>query len=88
MSMSVLDRRLQVLVHPDQYAQLEQAAAARGCSVATIVRAAVEAYLDPGGPERRRAARAFLDADIDAGAGRSWEEMKDDYDRDWHSLPS
>lgn len=88
MSMSTLDRRLQVLVHPDQYAQLERAAAVRGCSVGAIVRQAVDAYLDPGGPARERSAQAFLDLPMDDGTGMEWREMKDAYDSHWHALPS
>jgi hypothetical protein len=49
------DRRLQVLVEPEQYRALEAQAGHRGVSVASVVREALSIYLSAG-PEQVRAA--------------------------------
>jgi hypothetical protein len=49
------DRRLQVLVEPEQYRALEARAGRRGVSVASVVREALSLYL-AAGPEQVRAA--------------------------------
>ena len=53
--MSMFSERLQVLVAPEQRERLERAAAARGTSVATIVREAIDLAV-PDDPSARRAA--------------------------------
>lgn len=55
-------RRLQVLIEDGQWRRLEDLAAARGVSVASLVREAIEMALPGGEAERRAAARDVLDA--------------------------
>lgn len=57
--MSMLTRRLQVLVEPEQYDRLERYARAQGVSVGEAVRDAIDRVARPA-PERRRAALARL----------------------------
>ncbi len=61
--MSMLDRRLQVLVDEDRWNRLEREAHRRGVSVAVLVREAIDERF-PGDADRRRAAlEAVLDAE-------------------------
>jgi hypothetical protein len=60
MSMSLKDRRLQVLVERDQYRRLEAEAASRGVSVASVVREAVGHYLDAGPTQVQEAVERIL----------------------------
>lgn len=57
--MSMLTRRLQVLVEPEQYDRLERYARAQGVSVGEAVRDAIDRVARPA-PERRRAALSRL----------------------------
>jgi hypothetical protein len=60
--MSMLGRRLQVLIDESRYQRLEAAAHRRGVSVATIVREAIDRDLGAPALGRRAAGRRFLDA--------------------------
>lgn len=62
MHMSRLTHRLQVLLDDDRLRRLEEAAAKRGTSVATIVREAIDDKLPAGEDARRAAARYWLSA--------------------------
>lgn len=55
--------RLQVLIESEQRHRLERAAAARGTSVATLVRQAIDLAFPVGMELRLDAARTILDAD-------------------------
>lgn len=57
-----MTRRLQVLLDEARYARLEQQAARRGASIATLVREAIDAAFPDDGPDRSEAARRLLDA--------------------------
>ena len=58
-----LERRLQILLDEPRYRRLETAARARGTSIATIVREAIDVAL-PADLERKRAAwQAIRDAE-------------------------
>lgn len=60
--MSMLDRRLQVLIDEDRWSRLEREATRRKVSVAALVREAIDEHF-PGDLEARRAAlQAVLDA--------------------------
>ena len=60
--MSMLTRRLQVLLDDERHHRLERVAAERGVSVATVVREAIDRGLpDPAG-RRRAAGGRVLDA--------------------------
>ena len=61
--MSMLDRRLQVLIDEERWSRLEGEAARRRVSVSVLVREAIDERY-PSDTERRRAAlRAVLDAE-------------------------
>lgn len=60
MSMSLEDRRLQVLVERDQYRRLEAEAASRGVSVSSVVRAAITQYLDAAPTQLQQALERIL----------------------------
>lgn len=62
MSMS-LDRRLQILLDEDRHERLVAAAQARGVSVATVVREAIDRGLSTSRSQRRNAADRILAAE-------------------------
>lgn len=77
MSMSVLDRRVQLLLDPEQYEQLEREAARTGRSVAAVIREAIGARLTRSGGTRAAAAQRLLRvADADAAPADEWLEVK------------
>ena len=51
---------MQILLAPEQYERLQAAADVRSCSVALVVREAIDRYLDQGEGARRTAASTFL----------------------------
>jgi hypothetical protein len=70
-----LERRLQILLDEPRYRRLETAARARGTSIATIVREAIDVAL-PADLERKRAAwQAIRDAEP-MPVPRTVEELK------------
>lgn len=60
--MSMLTRRLQVLLDEDRYQRLAGAAAERGVSVATVVREAIDRGTSGSSERRRQAVRRILEA--------------------------
>ena len=60
--MSMLSRRLQVLLDDERYERLADAAAERGVSVAAIVREAIDRGMPASPGRRRRAGQRILDA--------------------------
>lgn len=60
--MSMLNERLQVMIGREQRARLERHARARGASVATLVREAIDLAF-PGDADRAGAAHAVLTAE-------------------------
>ncbi|MGH2866661.1 MAG: ribbon-helix-helix protein, CopG family [Solirubrobacteraceae bacterium] len=58
-----LDRRLQVLLDEERYERLHEVAQARGVSVATVVREAIDNGLATPRGRRLSAAARILDAD-------------------------
>jgi hypothetical protein len=72
--MSILTRRVQVLFSPDQIARLQAIAQAKGESVGTLIRQAVETVYFHPQPERRREAvkrMAALSLPVS-----DWEQME------------
>lgn len=61
--MSMLDRRLQVLIDDERWARLEQEAERRSVSVSVLVREAIDERYPSDTPRRRAALRAALDAE-------------------------
>lgn len=60
--MSMFDHRLQILLDDERHERITAAAQARGVSVATIVREAIDRGLPSTEHRRRSAARRLLDA--------------------------
>jgi len=61
--MCMLDRRLQILLDEERYRRLHDAAQARGVSVATIVREAIDNGLTSSRARRANAGARILAAD-------------------------
>lgn len=61
--MSMLDRRLQVLIDEDRWSRLENEAERRGVPVAVLVREAIDERFPGDAAERRAALQAILDAE-------------------------
>jgi hypothetical protein len=61
--MSMLNRRLQILIDEDRYRQLSAKASETGVSVATVVRDAIDSLIRPDLARKRRAAERILDAE-------------------------
>ncbi len=61
--MSMLDRRLQVLIDESRWSRLEREAARRGVPVAVLVREAIDERFPGNAEERRAALQSVLDAD-------------------------
>lgn len=80
----VLQRRVQVLFDQDQYAVLEQKAAAERLSVGAVIREAVDDWLQRGTKDKQAAlARLLARAEADpVPAPEHWDDFKDEIDRD------
>jgi hypothetical protein len=84
--MATLDRRVQVLFDPEQYAALERLASATNKSVGAIVREAVSDRLRASTTDKQAAlARLLARADSPTSAPIDWEKEKDAFEWD---LPS
>ena len=83
--MATLERRVQVLFDPAQYASLEAEAASQKQSVAAIIREAVDERLRTRRTSKQEAlARLFARADELPGIGPiNWEEEKESFERDY-----
>ena len=69
-----LNKRVELLFEPEQYARLEEIARARKESVGALIRRAVALeYLQPMQDQKRAALLRLLAQEIDLG---SWEEAK------------
>jgi hypothetical protein len=82
--MATLQRRVQILFDPAQYAALEAEAAAQRQSVAALIREAVDERLRRT-RQSKQAAWAALLARAEADpvpAPENWDEFKDELERD------
>lgn len=61
--MSMLDRRLQVLIDGERWSRLERESRRRGVAVAVLVREAIDERFPERPSERRAALQALLDAE-------------------------
>lgn len=84
MCMATLDRRVQVLFDPVQYAALEREASATNKSVGAIVREAVSERLRATTTSKQQALARMLErADALPDLGPiDWEAEKDSFERD------
>ena len=75
--MSALERRVQILLDPQQYLAVEREAARSGQSVAAVIRDAIETRLASRDSARAAAARRLLEsADAPTGQGEDWALSK------------
>lgn len=84
MCMATLERRVQVLFDPAQYAALEAEAAAQRQSVAAIIREAVDARLRARRTTQQEALeRLFASGDRNPTLGPiDWDEEKEHFERE------
>lgn len=75
--MSVLERRVQILVDRARYERLERAASAESRSVASIIREAIDMYLQSDAGANARALASLLDVPTDSAPGQDWEDTKE-----------
>jgi hypothetical protein len=83
MCMPTLQRRVQILFDPVQYAALEEEAAANKQSVASIIREAVADRLDRRKRSKREAFERLLSRSAAAAVPppANWQEEKDEFER-------
>ena len=75
--MSTLERRVQILLDPVQYEDVEREAVRTGQSVAAVIRDAISARLSSGNAARAAAAQRLLSsADSDSGSAEDWSDSK------------
>ncbi|MBI2910047.1 MAG: ribbon-helix-helix protein, CopG family [Chloroflexi bacterium] len=75
-----LTKRVELLLDPDEYAELAEIARRRKESIGALIRRALEReYLQPTREQKRAALRQLLSQDIDFG---SWERAKKDISRE------
>jgi len=80
--MATLDRRVQILLDPAQYAALEHEASVQKQSVASLIREAVDERLNRSKQTKADAlARLLASADV-TGPPIVWEEVKESFERD------
>lgn len=82
--MATLERRVQVLFNPAQYAALEAEATAHRQSVAAVIREAVDERLRTRRSSRQEALARFLaSGDAHPGPGAiDWDQEKDSFERE------
>jgi hypothetical protein len=87
MRMATLERRVQLLLDPRQYAALEREARAQNRSVGSLIRESIDARFGVDLSRRRFAlARLLASADgPDAPPMGDWEEIKRDLDEDQYT---
>lgn len=73
-----------MLLDEARYARLEQLAARRGASIATLVREAIDAAFPDDGPDHAEAVRRLLDATPIHVS--DWSLMKDEIDPMYESI--
>jgi hypothetical protein len=85
-----LTHRLQVLVSPERFADLEAEARREGTSIGAVVREAIDARLGDDEAANRRAAafRALLDEPNPEGLEPDWEVVKAQMLDDWSRPPA
>jgi hypothetical protein len=81
--MSTLDRRVQILVNPEQYAELEREARRSGRSVASLVRQSIDDHLAGLRSSRSAAGERLLrSADPVSDAQEDWDMTKGAIERE------
>ena len=81
--MSLMERRLQLLLDKERYDRVEQEAKRSGRSVAAVIREAIDVRFDDEAAARARAARSLLDRTREThGVEPDWAETKAMMDRE------
>jgi hypothetical protein len=75
--MSLLERRVQILVDRARYELLERAANAESRSVASVIREAIDMYLQSNAGAHSQALATLLAMTPDLEPGEDWDETKD-----------
>ena len=79
--MSVMERRLQLLLDQQRYALIEREARASGRSVAAVIREAIDVRFADDVSLRRAAARRLLATHAEPGSAEpDWSDVKSDYE--------
>ena len=75
--MSILERRLQLLLSQEQYQRVEIEAENVGQSVAAVIREGIDLRLDRGSASRREAAARILrETTATSDVGEDWGDIK------------
>ncbi len=75
--MSILERRLQILLDQARYSKVEEEAARSGRSVAAVIREAIDLRFAPGASARSAAAADFLAmTGSPTEPGEEWSDAK------------
>jgi hypothetical protein len=84
--MSMLERRLQLLLDQERYERVAAEAKESGRSVNAVIREAIDAHYPPGAEARRAAMQRFLEmtAVPDPGPPEAWEDIKASLDEDFY----
>lgn len=82
--MSVMEKRLQLLLDRERYERVEAEARRSGRSVAAVIREAIDVRFDSSATRRAEAARLFLErtATPDPGREPEWAEIKQSFEDD------
>lgn len=72
--MCMFSERTQVLLSPEQLARLKRIAERDGCSVGSVIREAVDSFVEAGPDARKAAARAINSMNAPAD---DWDVMKE-----------
>ncbi len=75
--MSVMERRLQLLLDQARYDKVADEAEKSGRSVAAVIREAIDRRFPDGDADRQRALRQLLDYPPDEGPAETWAEIKE-----------
>ena len=82
--MSVMERRLQVLLDQERYRRVEEEAQRSSRSVSAVIRGAIDVAYPPEDEGRKAALQMFVDLGSAASEGpeEEWASIKDSFERD------
>lgn len=82
--MSVMERRLQLLLDQERYRRVEKEAQRSSRSVSAVIRGAIDVTYPPEAEARDEALRVLVDLGTSAGGQpeEDWASIKDSFERD------